>query len=223
MKSIIIILATFSFLLSYSQVEEKPKKEDQNQKIIEQNDKIIEQNNKLLEQNNSNNNAQTQQAQQPKQKKAKQKKGGFLDKIYTGGSFGLAINSNYTSLIFEPLIGYRIIDKIYVGTKFTYIRTRYYDFDNHKYNDFGGSVYTQIYPVPFTFFHFEPAFMNYQIRADNSDREVIPFIWIGGGFRRTVAKNAWVTAKFLFDVYNHPDSPYIKGHPIISVGVGFGL
>ena len=216
MKIFIVIIATFSFLLSYSQVEKKSEKEEQNQKIIEQNDKIIEQNNKLLEQNKSNNNNQ-------QQVNNKQKKGGFLDKIYTGGNFGLAINSNFTSLIFEPLVGYKIIDKIYVGGKFTYIHTRYYSFKNYKYNDFGGSIYTQLYPVPFTFFHFEPAFMNYQIRADNSEREVIPFIWIGGGFRRTVAKNAWVTAQVLFDVYNHPDSPYKKGQPVISVGVGFGL
>ncbi len=220
MKSIIIILATFSFLFSYSQVEEKTSKEEQNQKIIEQNQKIIEQNNKLLEQSNSTNSTKTQQTNQGKNT---QKRGGFLDKIYTGGSFGMAINSNYTSLIFEPLIGYKIMDKIYAGVKFSYVHTRYYSFKTQKYNDFGGSIYTQLYPVPFTFFHFEPAFMNYQMRADNSEREVIPFIWIGGGFRRTVAENAWVTAKFLFDVYNHPDSPYKKGRPIISVGVGFGL
>jgi len=217
MKIILITLITFSFLISFSQVNDKTK-EEQNQKIIEQNNKIIEQNNKLLEQKNSNNSPQ-----QNKQTNGNKKKNNFINKIYTGGSFGLAINSNFTSLIFEPLIGYKIIDKIYVGGKFTYMHTRYYTFKTEKFNDFGGSFFTQIYPVPFTFFHFEPAFMNYQLRADNSKREIIPFIWIGGGFRRTVAKNAWVTAKFLFDVYNHPDSPYKKGQPVISVGVGFGL
>ena len=29
--------------------------------------------------------------------------------------------------------------------------------------------------------------------------------------------------QILFDVYNHSDSPYNNGQPVISVGVGFGL
>jgi hypothetical protein len=206
-------------MFSYSQVEENTKKEDTNKKIIEQNEKIIEQNNQIIEQNkqkNNSSNGQKSNKSKPNDKKA-------IYKIYTGGNFGLAINSNYTSLIFEPLIGYKLIDKIYIGGKFTYRHSRYYNFETQKFNDYGGSVFTQIYPMPFIFFHFEPAFMNYQLNADNSEREMIPFIWLGGGFRKQTGKNSWVTAKVLFDVYSHPDSPYYKGQPLFSVGVGFGL
>jgi len=226
MKTAILITLLLSFSMLFSQVEEKTK-EEQNQKIIEQNQKIIEQNNKILEQQNSNNKQQqpnsNKQEQVQNNATNKPNKEKAIYKIYTGGNFGIAINSDYTSLILEPLIGYKVSERVYVGGKFTYRHSRNYTWNKKTYNDYGGSIYARLYALPILFFHIEPAFMNYQYTSDNSIRKTVPFIWLGSGLRRNTSSNSWVTAQVLFDVYNHPDSPYNRWQPFISVGVGFGL
>ena len=67
--------------------------------------------------------------------------------------------------------------------------------------------------------------VNYEIFTSptTSDREWIPYLLLGGGLSSRIGANTWGYVEVLFDVLNDEHSPYDKGEPIISAGVGVGF
>jgi hypothetical protein len=67
--------------------------------------------------------------------------------------------------------------------------------------------------------------MNYKLfdSTGDSDRQWVPFLFLGGGFSQPITKNTWFTAEVLFDVLQNEHSPYKSWEPFFSVGFGVGF
>ena len=164
----------------------------------------------------------------PIQQQETSKNTSFKDKLYTGGSFGLSGNFNdYLSLRVSPIIGARISPKFYTGLGLEYIYTK-----DKRYakdissNDYGARLFGQYNFVPQLFAHAEFAgysYESYYINGEKAGRNMVPFIWLGGGYRQYISKKSFISARILFDVLQDENSPYESGEPVISIGVGVGL
>lgn len=223
MKNVLTVLLLLTFVAIQAQVNDTTKTKSENQQIIEQNKKIIEQNNKILNEEQAKEDKKAKQDEAINKKSSSDKANDIASKIFMGAKFGLAINSNNTTMILEPFLGYMMSERVHFGTKFSYRHSRNYTVEKQTYNDYGGSVFARFYALPFLYFHIEPAFLNYQVLSDNSVRETVPFLWVGNGIRRKTSKTSWVSLEVLMDIYNHKNSPYRKWQPFFTVGAGFSF
>jgi hypothetical protein len=75
------------------------------------------------------------------------------------------------------------------------------------------------------FAHAEYALVNYEIHTslDTSERQVVPFLFLGGGYSRRVGRGTWMFVQVLFDVLQNNDSPYDDWEPFFSIGIGVGF
>lgn len=162
------------------------------------------------------------------QKAPTPKKVSFKDKLYSGGSFGLSGNfSDYMSLRISPMVGARISPKLYSGIGLEYIYTK----DNRyktdiSAHDYGARLFGQYNFIPQLFAHLEFAGYSYQsfyFNGQTADRNFVPFIWLGGGYRQYISEKSFFSARILFDVLQDKHSPYDSGEPVISIGFGVGL
>jgi hypothetical protein len=164
----------------------------------------------------------TQQQQKQKQEppKKKQKK-----PIYYGGGVGMTFG-DYTRISIEPLIAYKVKPALSVGGRlyYEYIKDKRYSpsLDAHNY---GLSAFSRYRLVPQLYAHAEFAFINYELYATPtiSNRDWIPFLFLGGGYSQQIAPNVWAYAQALVDVLQDSQSPYEDWDPFFSVGVNVGF
>jgi len=146
-------------------------------------------------------------------------------KIFYGGTLGFNFG-NYFRISVEPMIGYRVSSKFSVGAKFRYehINDGRYNSDVTYYN-YGGSILGRYRVAPQIYFHAEPTYMSYQYSVSNykSEREWVPFIFLGGGYVQRVGSNVFLYAEVLFDVLQDDKSPYENWDPFVSMGVSVGF
>ena len=146
-------------------------------------------------------------------------------KAFYGGTLGFNFG-NYFRISVEPLVGYKLSPKFSVGVKFRYeyINDARYNTDV-TYHNYGGSIFGRYRPIPQIYFHAEPAYMSYQFSVSSyeSEREWVPFIFLGGGYVQRVGKNTFLYAEVLFDVLRDNKSPYNDWEPFISLGVSVGF
>lgn len=146
-------------------------------------------------------------------------------KLYFGGYVSGSIGS-YTSIGIEPLVGYKLTPKFSVGGKlsYEYISDKRYSTD-YSASNYGFSLFTRLRITQRLYSHAEYSAMNYKLydSAGDSDRQWVPFLFLGGGFSQPVTKNTWLTAEVLFDVLQNENSPYKSWEPFFSVGFGVGF
>lgn len=142
-------------------------------------------------------------------------------RIYYGGQLGFNLFGDVFRFSIQPLVAYKITDKLSVGGKigYEYIKDKRFDPDR-TYNNYGASVFTRYRFIPQIYAHAEFAELNYDY---SSGREWVPFLLVGGGLAQRVGGNAWVFAEVLFDVLQSSRSPYEDWEPWVSVGVGVGF
>jgi hypothetical protein len=165
------------------------------------------------------------QAQEQSEKKEKS----FRDKLFTGGSVGLTFG-NYTNIIISPVIGARLNEKVYagLGIEYQYTKDKRYD-PALTYNQYGSRLFAQYNIVPSLYAHAEVAgySMEHYTGVINSQlkkqRDFVPFIYFGGGYRKMISPRSFFTVQVLFDVLQHKYSPYKAWDPIFSVGFGVGI
>lgn len=160
-----------------------------------------------------------QQAPPVKQKKA------ISDKIYFGGYMNLSFG-RYTMIGIEPMVGYKLIPRLSVGAKirYEYIQDKRYS-ETYTASNYGASVFTRLVLFRGLYAHAEYAGYNYKnyYESGGSNRDWIPFLFLGGGYNLRVGKRTSVHAQVLFDVLQDADSPYKRWEPFYSVGVGVGF
>ena len=158
---------------------------------------------------------------QTKQKQSKPIK----EKIYYGGNIGLSFGS-YTMIGIYPLIGYKFTPKISAGAKiaYEYIQDKRYA-TNYSTSNYGGSLFARYRIIPALYLHAEYAALNYELynALGESNREWIPFLFVGAGFSQRIGGNTWINAQILFDVLQSDKSPYNDWEPFYSIGVGVGF
>lgn len=147
------------------------------------------------------------------------------NKLYFGGYVSGSIGS-YTSIGIEPLVGYKLTPKFSVGGKlsYEYISDKRYS-EEYSASNYGFSIFSRLRITQRLYTHAEYSAMNYKLynSLGESEREWVPFLFLGGGFSQPVTKNTWLTAEVLFDVLQNEDSPYKSWEPFFSVGFGVGF
>ncbi len=146
-------------------------------------------------------------------------------KLYYGGYLNLSIGS-YTVIGATPLVGYKISPKFSVGGQlsYEYVADKRYNND-YKTSNYGLSIFSRYRVVPQLYVHAEFSEMNYKLYnyMGGSNREWVPFLWLGGGYSQPITQNTWLNAQVLFDVINDENSPYKEWEPYFSVGFGVGF
>ena len=56
-----------------------------------------------------------------------------------------------------------------------------------------------------------------------SERDWVPFLFLGGGYIQPLGDRTWLTVEILFDVLQDDKSPYEDWEPFLSIGVGVGF
>jgi len=163
--------------------------------------------------------AATQPAPPPKQKKP------IKDKLYWGGYVNLSFGS-YTRIGIEPMIGYKIIPRLSVGAKirYDYIQDKRYS-ETYTTSGYGASLFTRLRVIRGLYAHAEYSGYNYELYngLDESDRQWVPFLFLGAGYNLKVGKRSSVIAQVMWDVLQNENTPYGRYEPFYSVGIGVGL
>ncbi len=148
-----------------------------------------------------------------------------VNPVYYGGTIGFSFGE-YFRMSIEPMVGYRFTPKISAGVKigYEYINDSRYHTDV-IYHNYGGSVFGRYRIIPKLYFHSEFAYFSYQYKVSDfkSEREWVPFIYLGGGFVQPISPNTSLIVEVLFDVLQDDNSPYEDWDPFISIGVGVGF
>lgn len=158
-----------------------------------------------------------------------QYRGGGGDKFYFGGGFGLSIGTDYTSISASPLAGYKITDEFSVGLQTTYQYVSYPDFDL-KFSNYGGGPFARyviedryIAHVEYEILSFEFTDGTIDSNGDfNTARDTYSSLWLGGGYRESVGRNAGFFVLALYNVLYDETEPSPYASPL-SIRAGFAV
>ena len=150
----------------------------------------------------------------------------FWEKVYFGGNIGLQFG-NQTLVNVNPIVGYRITEKLSAGISATYI---YYHYTDPYYNvDFtsniyGGSIFTRYFVMENIFTHVEGEILNLEVLnyfLNKYVRENVFGFYVGGGLRQPMGERSSLNIMLLYNLNEDVNSPY--QNPIIRIGFGFGI
>ena len=144
-----------------------------------------------------------------------------IDRMYFGGSFGLQFGT-YTNISLLPIIGYKVTEKLSVGTGAVY---HYIGFRGSSYSSYGARAFTQL-----EFFgigegsvlgHAEVEFLNTKYEDNNGyigdDRNLLTLPLVGVGYRQRIGSKASLDMLLLYNVNtNVVGNPY--SNPVFRVG-----
>ncbi len=171
---------------------------------------------------------------------ASQTKGFKKENIFLGGSLSLGFASNTFSVGATPEIGYSIAQWLDAGLAFNinYASQRadpYYNGNVRQRSfNYGGGVFTRIYPVRFLFVQVQPEenWIKYNFNDYNSGQVYSATtqsssLLAGIGYtQRIVGQSSFYTV-LMVDLLRDPDSPYRDynniAYPIIRAGFNFYL
>lgn len=151
--------------------------------------------------------------------------GGFGNRFFTGGDFGLQFGSS-TYIQIAPLLGYRITEQFSAGITGKYIyyslKDDYAGFD-YKTNIYGGGLFTRYNVLEELFLHaeFEALSMEVPLSVYETNRRIVSGLFLGAGYRQFIGDHSSLNLMLLFDVIEDKYSPYTN--PQIRIGFDFGL
>ena len=151
----------------------------------------------------------------------------FWDKVYFGGNFGLQFG-NQTLVDINPLMGYRLTEKLSVGVTATYIYYKVTDpynfYPTYSTNIYGGSLFTRYFLLENIFAHVEREVLNLEVPnhfLHRYERQNVFGFYVGGGFRQEIGDRSSLNIMLLYNLNQDRNSPY--QNPIIRIGFGFGI
>ncbi len=158
--------------------------------------------------------------------------GGGGDKFYFGGGFGLSIGTDYTSISASPLVGYKITDEFSAGLQTTYQYVSYPDFDL-KFSNYGGGPFTRYVIEDRYIVHAEYEILSFEYTNGIPDpgtgdlqtfRDTYSALWLGGGYRESLGRNAGFFLLALYNVLYDETEPSPYASPLsIRAGVAVGF
>jgi hypothetical protein len=155
----------------------------------------------------------------------KEKKPPISDRVYFGGSIGFSFG-DYSRVSIAPLVGYRLNRMFSVGVKaaYEYIKDKRYT-ETVTFHNYGGSFFTRFRPHRQVYLHGEFAYFSYEYRTviRTSERDWVPFLYLGGGYIQPLSKRSSMVVEVLFDVLQDDKSPYEDWYPFVSVGIVVGI
>lgn len=146
---------------------------------------------------------------------------------YYGGTFGLQFG-DFTSILVEPLVGYRFTEKLStgIGLGVRYGRDNRAG-SNIEYTNYIGRIFARYLVIPNFYLHTEYMGESYDEvfyfdgqSIDHRGRTFVPFLFVGGGLR-SPAGNGSLIIQVLFNVLQsdpYSRQVYPSGQPYISIG-----
>ncbi|MFD2999280.1 SPOR domain-containing protein [Pontibacter toksunensis] len=141
-----------------------------------------------------------------------------IDRMYTGGSFGLQFGT-FTNISLLPILGYRLTDKFSLGVGGVY---HFSKFGSFSYSSYGARAFTQLELFNIgegaILGHAEVEFLNtkYEDRGDLFTTNItLPLV--GVGYRQRISDKASVDMLLLYNVNDQErGNPY--NNPVFRVG-----
>lgn len=169
--------------------------------------------------------AQTKSEAQEWKPEKEKPKSSLRDNLFYGGYITLSFG-DYSVIGIEPMVGYRVNPKFSAGVKvrYEYIQDDRYNRDRTT-SSYGGSVFGRYRVTPKFYLQLEPATYNYELfySDGSSEREWVPYVFAGGGFRQPLGERSWLYAEIMFDLLMDDQSPYDDWTPFFSIGAGAGF
>ena len=139
---------------------------------------------------------------------------------FVGGMIGGSFSNYGGSFEISPLIGYKITPDVHVGSRITYIYSKY---SGKSYNDFGGSIFGRYRFLKMLFAHVEYEVLSVEYLTYNyeNDRRTINSLFVGGGLYQSMGGRGFATIAILYNLLETEYSPY--SNPVIRIGFGIGL
>lgn len=139
---------------------------------------------------------------------------------FVGGMLGGSFSNNGGSFEISPLVGYKVTPDFRVGTRITYIYSKFY---GRSFNDYGGSLFAQHRLLNFLIAHAEYELLSVEFVDDmnKNQRRAISSLFLGGGLFQSMGGRGFVTIMILYNVLETQYSPY--SNPVIRIGFGVGL
>ncbi|HQK36111.1 MAG TPA: hypothetical protein PLC81_00605 [Bacteroidales bacterium] len=169
----------------------------------------------------------------------KQEKRESNRKIFFGGNFALMIGT-VTNIEISPLVGYRFTPRLSAGTGITYAyyRERFTGFNTYETHIYGGRIFGSWLAIKdlketiglpgnggvIGYTEYEALNMddNYKttlINTGGNQREWFHNVYVGGGYRQPIGRNASFNILILWNLNQSPKLPY--DNPTIRVGFYF--
>ncbi len=153
-------------------------------------------------------------------KKDKSSSSSFKDKLYYGGNLSFNIVQGYLLLETSPLVGYKITESLSagIGGKFLFARDLIY---KENFSIYGGGVFSRYKVFSQFFLHAEYELLNAYNRQPLSpifgQRDFASMLFVGGGYA-TGEGGFGMQIMLLYDLLNHPNSPYQGSYIIGPLG-----
>ena len=148
-----------------------------------------------------------------------------VSRLFFGGGIGGGYSTYNSYIQITPIIGYRVTQKIQIGTRLTYMHQWYQDVYGKKYNSniYGGSLFLR-----YVFWKLLYVQTEYEIlsgpdyySADANATRTINSLFAGLGFMQHIGGSAFLTVSVLYNFLDDRYSPY--SNPLVRVGFGVGL
>lgn len=154
-------------------------------------------------------------------KKSKKK----VNRIFFGGGIGGGYSTYNSYIQITPIVGYRLTQKIQIGTRLTYMHQWYQDVYGKKYNSdiYGGSLFLRyvFWKLLYVQTEYEILSVPDYYSADANATRTINSLFAGLGFMQQIGGSSFLTVSVLYNFLDDRYSPY--SNPLIRVGFGVGL
>jgi hypothetical protein len=163
---------------------------------------------------------QSSEAQSDQKEKEKDKDDyRFLDHFIYGGNVGARFGV-ITYINLNPMVGYRVNDRLVMGTRGIYTYYRDQRLPQYGFNVLGGSGFGQYFFTENLYGQGEYQVLNGYF--DNSGhRTNLPFLYVGGGYLYRITDAVGINISALYEVLRFRYYPSLL--PIIQVGVAVGM
>jgi len=145
---------------------------------------------------------------------------------FLGGMLGGSFSNYGGSFEISPLVGYKVTSDFHVGSRLTYIYSKY-DYGGtigkRSFNDYGGSLFTRYKFLKMLIAHveYEVLSVEYPYDQNSNERRTINSFFVGGGLYQQMGGRGFATITILYNLLETEYSPY--SNPVIRIGFGVGL
>ncbi len=162
------------------------------------------------------------QVERLKSSKKSKKQG---NRFFFGGGIGGGYSTYSSYIQITPIIGYRVTQKIQVGTRLTYMHQWFQDGFGKKYNSniYGGSLFVRYVFWKLLYVQTEYEMLNVPdyYAADANATRAVNSLFAGLGFMQSMGGSAFLTVSVMYNFLDDRYSPY--SNPVIRIGFGIGL
>lgn len=141
--------------------------------------------------------------------------------MFLGGNLSFSGNPTRTVGI-SPVFGLHIFPDFGIGLGADY----YYAKRNEdKINSYGGRLFFQYHITKSFYAKSQFSYLNYNGTWLDTryDSQLVPYLFVGGGFQRPITSSAILELELLFDVLQDESSVFDAGQPIFNAGIMFAL